>query len=413
LNISSDGNLGVAPSSPTPGSISLDYARLRFTSSMTLDANRGIIVPNSSVVNRGEIVVLNAGDTVIYGGKIEGYQLRHTGPGTLRLTGTESTFSGDFMLQGNAVTEIVSIGNIGAPSSIGSGNRIQIGVSMAGGTLRYLGSGDSSDRQIWVGFGTDPTHTAGSVIENEGTGALVLTGNLLTQAGTTAARLLTLGGSNTDNNTFSGLIADHDTGAGGIIGLVKSGVGKWVVAGHQTYSGATTVSGGTLQITGSIQSSAVNVDAGTLLVDGTHTGGLITVKNGAVLGGGGTVRDVQFVEGSMFLFDPALTLTVEAGYEASFLGFGVYDLVNAAGASISTWGGTLGLGPYTLMDGTVDFSSGIANVGEVNAVEIGGGKSAYFQEGSLQLVVIPEPGSLGMLGLLAAAALLRRRLRRG
>ena len=57
--------------------------------------------------------------------------------------------------------------------------------------------------------------------------------------------------------------------------------------------------------------------------------------------------------------------------------------------------------------GTLD-ATNLGNFGLENAHDIGGGRSACFADGSLQLVVIPEPGAalLGGLGLLA---LLRRR----
>lgn len=55
----------------------------------------------------------------------------------------------------------------------------------------------------------------------------------------------------------------------------------------------------------------------------------------------------------------------------------------------------------------IDFAN-VANLGAGNAVSIGGGKFAYLEQGSLQLVVIPEPAAalLSGLGLLF---LLRRR----
>jgi hypothetical protein len=54
------------------------------------------------------------------------------------------------------------------------------------------------------------------------------------------------------------------------------------------------------------------------------------------------------------------------------------------------------------------FFAALGNNSLGTAYDLGGGRSAYFEEGSLKLVVIPEPRAalLGGLGLLA---LLRRR----
>jgi autotransporter-associated beta strand protein len=87
------------------------------------------------------------------------------------------------------------------------------------------------------------------------------------------ARTLTLTGSNTDSNTLSPLIADATATAGSnVVNVAKSGTGKWILAGNNTYTGTT------------------NVNAGTLLINGAQTGaGLATVAAGATLGGTGTL----------------------------------------------------------------------------------------------------------------------------
>ena len=54
---------------------------------------------------------------------------------------------------------------------------------------------------------------------------------------------LTLTGTNTGNNTVSGVIGDGS--AGGKVALVKSGAGTWVLSADNTYTGGTTVNGGT------------------------------------------------------------------------------------------------------------------------------------------------------------------------
>jgi autotransporter-associated beta strand protein len=168
-------------------------------------------------------------------------------------------------------------------------------------------------------------------------------------------------------------------------GLVKTGTGTMVLAGNNSYDGATTVSAGTLLITGALGNSAVSVGSN------------------ATIGGSGTIGGtLSFAADSFFdVFsavvgnDPlAVTGTVSFGS-----GFGIDNLTGIDWASV-------GLGSYTLIDGTLGtgvFDS-LANNSLATAQDIGGGRSAYFQEGSLQLVVIPEPraallGGLGMLFL--------------
>lgn len=87
------------------------------------------------------------------------------------------------------------------------------------------------------------------------------------------ARTLTLTGANTGNNTLSPLIADAAAASGSnVVNVAKSGAGKWILTGNNSYTGTTTV------------------NAGALLINGTQTGaGLATVAAGATLGGTGTL----------------------------------------------------------------------------------------------------------------------------
>ena len=113
----------------------------------------------------------------------------------------------------------------------------------------------------------------------------------------------------------------------------------------------------------------------------------------------------SFLTGSLFDISSALTGdALSVGGTVTFgTSFGIDDLAGV------TWG-SVADGTYTLIDTTgTDFSlAGLDNFGLANAYNLGDGRSAYFDQGSLQLVVIPEPASalLGGLGLLV---LLRRR----
>ena len=163
--------------------------------------------------------------------------------------------------------------------------------------------------------------------------------------------------------------------------LTKYGSGTVVLSGNNTYTGDTTV------------------DTGSLVVDGGLLGSL-TVNAGGTLGGGGTIGGgVVFEDGALWLFDPVSTLTVDGS--VSFADFGVEDIV---GLDSDTE-----LGTYTLIDGLVDFTN-IGNKTFETAFDLGGGKSAYFEEGSLNLVVVPEPVTLSLVVAMGGGLLWLRRV---
>jgi hypothetical protein len=95
------------------------------------------------------------------------------------------------------------------------------------------------------------------------------------------------------------------------------------------------------------------------------------------------------------------------GTVSLYAGFGVDNLTGL------DWG-TVSAGTYTLIDGTLSTGvfAGLDHNSLGTAYDAGFGRTAYFQEGSLQLVVdvIPEP-SAALLGGLGMLLLLRRRRR--
>lgn len=94
--------------------------------------------------------------------------------------------------------------------------------------------------------------------------------------------------------------------------------------------------------------------------------------------------------------------SANAAPSISFDGFGIRNLI---GLDASTVPGT-----YTLLGGTANFDfSNVANFGLENAYDLGQGKLAYFQSGSLQLVFIPEPSSIALIVLGLAGWMLFRR----
>ena len=115
--------------------------------------------------------------------------------------------------------------------------------------------------------------------------------------------MLTTGGNNS-STTFSGVIQDGV----GTFGLIKAGSGTFTLAGTNTYTGATTVNAGALNVTGSIASSVlttVNANAtltGTGAVGATkiNTGGVFAPGNGTP-GSSMTVASLVLASGAQYM----------------------------------------------------------------------------------------------------------------
>ena len=186
---------------------------------------------------------------------------------------------------------VAGIGEAGNNSYLGKASTINIGGSAAGSTamLKYTGAGETSGKVINM---NGANGNAG--IEQSGTGLLKFTNNFTATAA--GDKSFVLSGSTAGSGEIGGAIVN---GATGSTGLKKEGSGAWTLSGVNSYSGATTVSAGTLNVanTGNISSSsATTVNGGNLVVNGTA--GAVTVNSGGSLLGSGTVGAVVLSSGS-------------------------------------------------------------------------------------------------------------------
>jgi hypothetical protein len=208
-----------------------------------------------------------------------------------------------------------------------------------------------------------------------------------------------IAGQNTDNNLLVLSAGDSST---------VSAAGKKVMVGQNAGS-----DNNILAIDGFLTANTILVGAAGNTGNSLQVGksGVVTTSGGVIIsmdsnvGGDGTINgDLRFSASSSFIFAGDQTLTVNG----SVLFDGSFGVTNLIGLDSFTPNGM-----YTLIDGTTTnfATSGLSNWGTANAYNLGGGKSAWFEQGSLRLVVVPETGA-GLLSLLSGATVVCVRRRR-
>jgi fibronectin-binding autotransporter adhesin len=247
------------------------------TSTSVLDGT--VSIGGENYVGGNGSVTLNG---VVSGGLDNVYSLYKQGSGTWTFANEANTFDGFYYLIGGttAVTKLANLNeasSLGQPTTAGM-NQVRFGINGGGGgAIQFIGSSASTSDRVFLLQGA--TTAASNRIDADGTSAaatLTLTGSLSANrsGGYTAA----LGGANAGLNTYSGVISNGS----GTVGLLKDGTTTWALSGTNTYTGTTAV------------------DAGTLLIDGDNSAasGNVTVAAGATLGGTGTVGGATTISGT-------------------------------------------------------------------------------------------------------------------
>lgn len=306
-----------------------------------------------------------------------------TTSGTVTVSGN-NTYTGITSINGG-VLAVTSLTNGGAASTLGNNSAAAANLVLDGGILSYVGAGvTSTDRLFTIGVNGGGLDSSGAgAVTFSNTGAAVL-------AGTNTARTFTLGGSNTGANTYAGILGDNGSGA---TSLTKSGVGTWIITADQTFTGLTTISGGTLQLgngstTGSVagaianngslvfnRSGAYNVGntisgSGNVQLAGTGTAsftaantfnGTVSALNNNVI----NVANLNAFQNATVTPGGAGRLTFDAGLAATgtvaFGGLISGNTINVGGTRALSIGGNNGNSQHTA--GTLQALGGLIKVG--------------------------------------------------
>ena len=192
--------------------------------------------------------------------------------GMLVLANTNNNYQGPTTIIGAGVIGVYQLGLAGS-GPLGSSSNAAANLvfnTTNGGTLKYLGNGNTTDRLF--------TLSANGVIDNSGLGALNFNNTGAVVASGAGSVGLTLQGSYADAvNTFAPQITD---GANGPTSLTKAGQGTWTVTNNNSsFTGGVNITGGQLQVT-TLANSGTNSPLG--------AAGTITVSSGGMLNYTGT-----------------------------------------------------------------------------------------------------------------------------
>ena len=296
LTAGSSGALGSGPMTMTGGTLNGNAK----------ETYGGGTILSGGLLNLGNSAALGSGPLTVSGGALD-----NTSGAAMTLAGNlAQNWNGSFTFVGS---KPLSLGNgavtlgvtptltvAGGTLTVGGNISGNHGLSMTGAGTLNLGGANSYSGNTTIGGGVlqlgsaaaIPTGAvAGNVVFNNGADSAVLdlNGNNATINGLSQPSLSTTNmvinslsggtvtltaGNNNSTSTFGGVLANN-TGSGGVLALTKIGLGTLTLMGNQTYTGATTISGGGLQLGTGIPGQDASIAASTSLVNNAT----LTVSN--------------------------------------------------------------------------------------------------------------------------------------
>ncbi|QCO54437.1 hypothetical protein EOK75_00540 [Pseudorhodobacter turbinis] len=335
----------------------------------------------SGTVNLGAQALTTGGlntDTTLYGIVSGTGSLIKVGTGTQTLSGANT--AGNLTVQGG--TLLLSGDNAGVAS-----------VTVGGGTgdarLRVEGGASFVGGQKITTLGSDISYADG---QNMAT---------LIELNSNDTRLEVLG---TDTAEQAGVISQFDATARP---LEKIGTGTLTLSAANTYAGATTVTAGTLNLTGSIASNEVTVNAGgTLVTDGAGLAANTVIANsGALVLNAGGDESIASINGTgTIALDNNSVLTLNSGTSTvSGVISGNGGLV-ISGTSMTTFteantytGDTTLSGGHLILSGNGAIASTLLTLGSGSTFTAQGGLSAATRVANSGTLVVAGAETIGAL----------------
>ncbi|HEY9249804.1 MAG TPA: autotransporter-associated beta strand repeat-containing protein, partial [Rariglobus sp.] len=249
------------------------------------------------------------------------------GGGTIDLGGTINVQSIRFGANGGSAGAL-TIGDAGDTLNLTSGGSITVGAGVASDeTLGSAGGGS---------INLSSTNNSTYSFQNFGSGSLNIAGAVTANQATGNTSVLTLGGSG--NGAISSVLGNAGSAGSSGLALVKNGSGTWTLSGANTYTGATTVSGGKLVFdyassTPISASAPVVINGGGVSIKGQSSGATASSLSSVTLGGStGAINSLTLDSNGGSGVN--LTIGTLNGFTSSLNG-SLIDLSSSSGNSIS------------------------------------------------------------------------------
>jgi autotransporter-associated beta strand protein len=434
----------------TFGSIGSDLAGTTFN--LNLDNDKGFtgILINSSSAN---ITISGGGNTgsssfgdgnmswSVASGSTLNMNANYAGTGGINNYGRPLTlqgggiinFGGVIGMNGTAnITQNMVGGTANLQQTSAGGSPFSGGYTLTAGTLNFQGVGAAATAFSSMGSGKTFAINGGTIGNTSGAAATMSIGSGtysiggdFTFAGSSNLNLGTAA-VNLGSSVRQITVSANTLAVGGIMsgtsgGITKLGAGTLTLSGANTYTGATTVSAGTLEVSGAAgaltDTSAVNINGGTLLLNGSEanrikdTAAIALGAAGSKLQLSGTVTETL---GALTLAGGAGARVIDFGLGGGVLTFASLTAESSLPLQIWNWSGNTVTGNGTdQLFITNGFAPSNVSFFSDGGTTLYSEATGFTSGGELVpggLVPVPEASTLlGVLGLMAPLAWRERR----